>query len=85
MYGKNVVLALAASLASGVSDALGRFNPLSRVSAQPLYRGPTHSKRYRSKAPLPFGGNPAGSKLARKIGQLTCRHSVGTHHKLQDR
>lgn len=24
----------------------------------------------------------AGSKISSKIGQLTCRHPVGTHHKL---
>jgi hypothetical protein len=25
---------------------------------------------------------PAGARLARKIGTLTCRHPTGTHHTL---
>lgn len=71
MYGKSVISALVAGISAGFGNVLDASRRI-RLALTPVRSLP---KRGKVKA------RPAGSKIARKCGQLTCRHPVGTHHK----
>jgi len=78
MYVSRLGPIIAQMLASGnaaLDRVLGNFD-------SPDYRSPSMIRRYPKKLSRKghsFRTNPAGSKLSRKVGRLTCRHPVGTH------
>jgi hypothetical protein len=65
---KDALMAAAAALASAVRP--GRVVPIVRDGHKRVPGAFGHGKQ---------GHNPAGTKLAKKRGMLTCRHPVGTH------